>query len=174
MFDLSGKATARLDDKKRLVVPRKFRETIGREALAGGLKVTVAPDGCLFVFPMPRWREIVAELAPAHFFSKKGRKLKRAFMTRAETVSVDGTGRILLSDDLLKAAGLRDEVVFLGVNDHLEIWAPDRWEREEKEIEDDYEALAEEFYEQMEARALRSATITSANPEARGEAGSSG
>jgi MraZ protein len=41
-----------LDDKGRLVLPRKFRDE-----LEGGCVVTQGQENCLYVFPLSQWEE---------------------------------------------------------------------------------------------------------------------
>ncbi len=41
---------------------------------------------------------------------------------------MDRSGRILIPDRLLVFAGLKQEVVMIGVRDHLELWDAERWQ----------------------------------------------
>ena len=46
----------------------------------------------------------------------------RLYYSQAERVEIDGQGRIRLPERLVEFAQLRQEVVLLGVHDHIEIW----------------------------------------------------
>lgn len=171
-MELYGRATQRIDDKNRVVVPDKFRDALGSDALAGGLIVTKGFEGCLFVFPRDRWKQAVDELAGVHYTRKKGRLLKRFFLEGAERRKVDKTGRIVVPDHLRQYAGLTEQALFIGVLDRIEIWDPGRWAALQEQHMGEYEELAEDFHDYLEGRAPARRAETGSNPEAFGEAGS--
>ncbi len=111
-----------IDTKGRIIVPAKFRESLGEEFV-----VTQGLDGCLFVYPNSEWENFVTELKnlPGN---KEARQLQRYFMAGAANLEVDKQGRILIPSKLRESAGLEKEVVFVGVLSKIEIWAKDRWE----------------------------------------------
>jgi len=111
-----------IDTKGRIIVPAKFRESLGEEFV-----VTQGLDGCLFVYPNSEWENFVTELKnlPGN---KEARQLQRYFMAGAANLDVDKQGRILIPSKLREAAGLEKEVVFVGVLSKIEIWAKERWE----------------------------------------------
>jgi MraZ protein len=47
---------------------------------------------------------------------------KRIFLGNAMEVGTDATGRILVSPELRKAAGISKETVLLGMGNYLELW----------------------------------------------------
>jgi MraZ protein len=51
-------------------------------------------------------------------------------------VTPDGSGRILLSQNLRDYAELKTEVVFVGQGDYFEIWAPEPWQKKQDQIND--------------------------------------
>lgn len=54
----------------------------------------------------------------------------------AKRFSFDSTGRIMLSDKLLKHAGITSSAVFVGKGRKFQIWSPENWKKEEKRIRD--------------------------------------
>jgi MraZ protein len=150
--ELFGRATQHFDDKNRVVVPRKFRDALGQEALDAGLMITRGFEGCLFVFTTPRWKDTLAEFAAVHYTRKKGRLLKRFFLEGAERGVPDKTGRILVPDHLKEWAKLGDEALFIGVLDRLEIWSPAEWAKLQKQHLGEYEDLAEGFLDYLQGR----------------------
>lgn len=111
-----------IDSKGRIIVPAKFRESLGEEFV-----VTKGLDGCLFVYPINEWENFVSELRnlPGN---KEARQLQRYFMAGAASLEVDKQGRILIPAKLREAAGLEKDVVFVGVLSKIEIWSKDRWQ----------------------------------------------
>ena len=57
-----------------------------------------------------------------------GRVERRRSDRSAEQVEPDSQGRIRIPERLLKFAGVKQDVVLLGVNDHVELWDVARWE----------------------------------------------
>ncbi len=136
----------KVDAQHRAVVPSKYRETIGEAELRKGLVVAPGFDPCLFVFAASQWEDVAGRLAGSRFMTFKGRMLQRLFFSAAERVVPDKLGRIVLSDRLLRYAGLEDEALFVGAANRIEVWSPRRWAALTEEHGDQLEALAEEIY----------------------------
>ena len=133
-----GQYNHTIDAKGRLIIPAKFRDSLGEEfVVAKGL------DGCLFVLGNEEWLEFVGKLEEMNSFSKDARQLKRYFLAGAETVIVDKQGRILISEVLRTAAAIDKDVVVTGNSKLIEIWSRDRWEGVTENID------AEEIAEKM-------------------------
>ena len=65
----------------------------------------------------------LAPWKPAH------QQILRQFVSEAEVVSLDGNGRFLISKRLQRAAGLEQDLRFIGVDDTIEIWSPQHLEK---------------------------------------------
>jgi hypothetical protein len=55
---------------------------------------------------------------PAH------QQMFRQFVSEAEVVTLDGNGRFLISKRLQRAAGIGQDLQFIGMDDTIEIWSP--------------------------------------------------
>ena len=75
------------------------------------------------------------------------RKFNRAMSSGAMDAEIDALGRILLPDFLKSFAGLKNKVVFIGVNDRAEIWSEEAWDAYKKQAEKDVDSLAEKLGE---------------------------
>ena len=53
---------------------------------------------------------------------------KRLWFSRVTQVDVAADGTFRLPEDIIQFAGLKAELVLVGVNDHYEIWDVDRWD----------------------------------------------
>ena len=58
---------------------------------------------------------------------RRARALARLLFSWATECSMDKQGRILLPQNLRQHAGIKREVVIIGVSDRIEIWSKDRW-----------------------------------------------
>ena len=120
---LIGEYHHNLDEKGRLTIPSKFRENIGEKFI-----VTRGLDGCLFVYSMTNFEQIVSKLGTLPFTKKDARTFNRFFMSGATVCDFDKQGRINLPSLLITYANLKKECTIIGVNDRLEIWATDKFD----------------------------------------------
>lgn len=134
-----GEYNHTIDTKGRIIIPSKFRETLGDEFV-----VTLGLDGCLFVYPNEEWINFVTQLKNLPG-SKEARQLQRYFMAGAATCEVDKQGRILIPNKLREQAGLDKDIVFVGVLSKIEIWSKDKWESNNDY--DDMDQIAEHMSE---------------------------
>ena len=68
------------------------------------------------------------------FFSQEQDDLTNLIFGDAKRFTFDSTGRIVLSEKLLKHAGITDTAVFVGKGRKFQIWNPDKWAEEENRI----------------------------------------
>jgi MraZ protein len=143
---LLGEHEHALDDKNRLTLPAKFRQSF-----SDGLVVGRGMDGCLVVYPRGDWEGFVeSRLAGLDPFSKEARKMSRFFFSGASESELDKQGRVMIPQPLAEHAGLRREVVVAGVRDHLEIWDRAKWREEMNEVEGSAELVAERLAAQQD------------------------
>ena len=118
-----GEYNHTIDAKGRVIVPSKFRETLGDEFV-----VTKGLDGCLFVYDNNEWAAFEEKLKSLPITNKDARQFVRFFLAGAASVEVDKQGRILLPGSLREFAELIRDVVLIGVGSRIEIWSKERWE----------------------------------------------
>lgn len=117
-----GEYSHTVDLKGRVIVPSKFRETLGDDFV-----VTKGLDGCLFVYDMKEWNVFEEKLKSLPITNKDARQFVRFFLAGAATVEVDKQGRILIPGVLREFAELTKDVVLIGVASRVEIWSKERW-----------------------------------------------
>jgi len=127
-----------IDDKGRLVLPRKFRDE-----LSGGCVITKGQERCLFVFSMDRWREEVGKVSRLPRTDRRARNYARSFFAAASDQPLDRQGRIQVPDGLRRYASLEKEATIVGVADRIEIWSTEAWEGERAQADDYYAGIEE-------------------------------
>ena len=137
---LIGEYTHSLDPKKRLSVPAKLRKVLGKGAV-----ITRGLDACLFVFPVPQWRELAEKLSALPISQSDSRSFSRLLLSGAMEVSFDRLGRILVPDYLKTYAGLDRNVVIAGLYTRLEIWDAKKWSVYTKQIEKRSDEIAQKL-----------------------------
>jgi MraZ protein len=128
-----------IDDKNRLTLPAKFRESF-----AGGVVVKRGLDRCLEAYRSEDWTRFVeSRFTPLDSFSQATRRAQRFHFSGASESELDKQGRVMIPPPLLEHAQLAKEVVVIGMRDHLEIWDREAWRRELAEVEGSAEDVAE-------------------------------
>lgn len=139
---LIGEFRHSIDDKKRVAVPRAFRQELGKKVV-----VTRGLDNCLFLYPKAEWQKMSEKLASLPMGQANSRGFSRFVFGGASEAEIDSLGRVLIPDFLKKFAGLATKVVIAGVNNRVEIWDEHRWDEHTKAIEREADRLAEKLGE---------------------------
>ncbi len=139
---LIGEHIHKIDSKKRLAIPAKFRKEIGESAV-----ITKGLDQCLVVYPFPEWEKVAESLSKLPTGKSETRSFVRDIFSGATDVDMDSLGRILIPEYLKKFAGLEEKVVIVGVYKRLEIWNEDKWNEYKERVEKQTDVLAEKLGE---------------------------
>ncbi len=119
------------DDKGRLTIPAKFRELP-----VEGAFVVQGLDRNLMVLPPATFQVLYDHLMAMNLADPAVRQLRQRMLGNAEKVVPDGSGRILLPQNLRDLAELIHDVVFVGQGDHFEIWSAELWQKQQELIND--------------------------------------
>lgn len=136
----TGSYRRALDDKLRLPFPRPLREGPANEAR---FYLTPGIDGCLAVYPEPAFAAIAERLAASSPGVRETREYSRLFFSQAAGVTPDTQWRLRISPELAAWSRLAGDVMIVGVRDHIEIWAVDRWDEFVSRCDPHYDQLAE-------------------------------
>ena len=115
-----------LDPKGRLALPAAFRPRLEpRCYLAFGR------DKCIDVLTAEAFEQVANEMMEKVRSGEMDRNQQRALAANTIEVTIDGQGRINLEEKLREYAGvvLGAKVVVAGSFDRVEIWEPERHER---------------------------------------------
>ncbi len=126
---LIGQYQHSIDEKSRLIMPQKLRESLGEEFI-----VTLGLDGCLFVMSVEEWTAFKERMRAQPMI--KTRDLQRYFFGNASLVKPDKQGRILLAPHLRTAAKLEKDVIIIGADNRVELWDAERWNQWSLDKED--------------------------------------
>lgn len=123
---LLGNIEAKLDAKGRVFLPSVFRKQL---QAAGEERLIMRKDifqQCLTLYPESVWYEQLDALrSRLNRWNKEHQMIYRQFLAEAEPVQLDGNGRFLIGKRCMTAAGISQEVRFIGMNDYIEIWSND-------------------------------------------------
>jgi MraZ protein len=137
MDNFIGNSSAKVDAKGRVFVPADFRRILQS---AGDSRLILRKDiyeQCLVLYPAPVWEGELASLrARLKRYGKNARRVYRKFVQDSEALELDANGRILIPKRYLLLAGIGADVRFLGMDQTVEIWNPERLDSPELSEED--------------------------------------
>jgi len=122
-----------LDKKGRVILPARFREMLGADPIF----ITKGIEKCLILMPVEEYERRSQKMEQLSQTSSKARQFKRRFFSNTESVKPDGMGRINIPAFLRDYAELDGDVVFAGVDTHIEIWNAERWKQHEEELDEE-------------------------------------
>jgi len=124
----------KVDAKGRVSLPADYRaivKELSTEIVCYRSLSAPCIEGCL--------EETLDKLAnviedATDFFSETQDNLTNLIFGDARRFTFDSTGRIMLSEKLLKHAGITDTAVFVGKGRKFQIWNPQNWAKVEARI----------------------------------------
>ncbi len=143
---LIGQFQHNLDEKNRLVIPTKYRDSLGDNFI-----ITRGIEECLYIYPMKEWEKVVSKLNSLPFTKKDARTFVRSLFSGATDASLDKSGRIVINEMQSKYAGLIKECVIVGVNDRLEIWSKEIFDNIMESSSETLSDIAEHLFEVSDA-----------------------
>ena len=128
-----GRFDHTIDAKGRLSIPAQFRDV-----LLGDPRLVVAPytvygHRCLDLYPQGEWQRLLDQFATLPRFSAKAVKFEMGYLARSHRCEIDAAGRILLPPVLRQHAGLKKDVVLLGIQSKFRLMDQGSWEKVEGE-----------------------------------------
>ena len=126
--------TNKVDTKGRVSLPSDYRaivKELSTEIVCYRSLTAPCIEGCT--------EELLEKLATdientTDFFSETQDDLTNLIFGDAKRFSFDSTGRIVLTEKLLKHAEITDSAVFVGKGRKFQIWSEENWAKEEARI----------------------------------------
>ncbi len=119
---LIGEYYHNLDTKGRVSIPSKFRDDLG-----GTFVLSKGLDNCLYAYSAREWEGFQNELLALR--GADAQKVRRFFFSGASECEIDTQGRVVLPPVFREYAGLKKELVIIGVSNRAEIWDKEKWEQ---------------------------------------------
>ena len=135
-----GEYNHTIDDKGRIIMPVKFRDELTNEFV-----ITRGMDCCLAIYPMDSWKVIVSHYQQLPN-TKDARSFMRFLISGATTVSIDKQGRVNIPISLSSYASLDKDCSIIGVDDHIEIWNTEIWNKYLSDNEPNISDIADKLF----------------------------
>ena len=139
---LMGEYHHNIDEKSRLIIPAKFRSELGERFV-----ITKGLDKCLFVYSETEWNKLMQKVSSLQFTKKNVRAFERTFIGGASLIEFDKQGRINITSPLVHYANIQKECVIIGVNERLEIWGLEEFDKYMMESEESLGDKLEDLFD---------------------------
>ena len=143
-----GTYSRTLDEKGRISLPRPFREVSVDAADTGSLYIAPGQDRSLAIYPLSVLEKMGKLLEESSAKKPEPRAFWRMFYARVQAVELDSQGRIRVPTEMGEYAELKNEVVLIGVRDHIEIWSYLRWRGYLERWTTDFDRISESAFSQ--------------------------
>ncbi len=132
-----GSSFHTIDEKGRMIIPSRFKELI--RASGSDAAMISRLEKFLVVYTLPEWAVIENRILSMVEKDDSMRRFRRIFIGGAFECPCDRQGRILIPASLREYAELNREIVLVGNLDHFEIWSQSNWNRENEQMEMDFQ-----------------------------------
>jgi MraZ protein len=137
---LIGEYTSKIGEKKRISLPKKFRDELGEEII-----LTRGYENALIIVNKKLWQNIAKDVINGSFINKNVRDTSRFLVGGAKEISTDPQGRFVIPSQLYNHAGLNEEVVFVGLVNWIEVWDKTKWEERLNYLKENSDEIAQEI-----------------------------
>lgn len=140
---LIGEYTTRLAVKNRTSIPQKLRNELLKNEK--DLIVTRGYEKSLLILNKKMWETVAKDIVNGSFINKNIRETTRFLVGGAMEITPDKLGRILLPSSLIQYAEIKNEIVFIGLVNWVEIWAKEKWQEKLTYLDKNSEKIASEL-----------------------------
>lgn len=113
-----------IDKKGRVSVPPAFRAVLSAQNYNGMIAYASFVHGCIEACGMERLEKLYAQMDSLDPFSEERDAFATTILGGSVQLPFDNEGRTVLPENLLKAAGIDGQALFVGKGATFEIWAP--------------------------------------------------
>lgn len=129
-----GEYNLQLDDKNRMRIPTKLRSFVGET-----FYVLHGSGGCLFVMDEGEFQKIAEKFRKIPLSDLRAQDIVRKIMSSVFIAEEDSQGRFVLPKKAKEYAGIDKQIVYIGVNSRMEIWASERYQSQGYDSCDSYD-----------------------------------
>jgi len=121
--------TNKVDSKGRVSVPSQFRASLVSANNSAMVVYESFINQCIEGCDLERIRKLSDSIDNLEPFSEERDAFATAVLGGSVQLSIDGDGRVILPENLLKTAKIKDSAVFIGKGATFEIWEPNSFEK---------------------------------------------
>ncbi len=142
-------------EKGRLVIPSRIRDAIcGEEGGSVDLHIGCLLDRCLYLHTEDQHQAFLDDFDSAVDDTEANRRLKTLVHSSFVPVSMVKAGRVSIPAYLIEKAGIKKEVVVIGMRERLELWGREHHEELERQCQDEFKSSLESALERAGKRRI--------------------
>jgi MraZ protein len=141
VLPLTGTFPCTLDEHKVLTLPKAIRDQLDN---CDTVLVSPGPDHCLWITNHAHLERLADRIEHSPARETDVRIFKRLYYAQTEKTSVTNDGRVTISDKLAQFAGLSQDMVLVGIDEHFELWDAAKWKQYTQQKSAAARAAAEE------------------------------
>jgi MraZ protein len=119
--------TNKIDGKGRVSVPAQFRSSLVNENFSAMVLYESFINDCIEGCDIERIKKLSESIDNLDPFSEERDAFATTVLGGSTQVTIDGDGRVILPETLLKKAKIKNELVFVGKGPTFEIWEPKKF-----------------------------------------------
>jgi MraZ protein len=131
----TGEHEHTIDNKQRIAIPSAIRSQLKPERDGEGFYLVTGPNGALWLWTERDFDRIADQLERSLMPSEEALDFDEVTFPDATRVELDKVGRIRIPERMLSRSGLGQNVLIIGMRDHLELRDPAEWEQTRSERE---------------------------------------
>ncbi|MGL5308716.1 MAG: division/cell wall cluster transcriptional repressor MraZ [Metamycoplasmataceae bacterium] len=121
-----------IDSKNRAIIPPKMREELGNV-----FYVTIGADKNLELRSKFQFEEFAKRIQSNNAIDPLIKKYNRYILGNTVEVELDKIGRFTISEQHLTPTAIKNDIVFVGVGSHIEMWSNEMYAKSQKDLEDE-------------------------------------
>jgi MraZ protein len=129
MLLLTGEYEGTLDEKGRVFISNKLRSQIDCDEHGGSFYLTLGANGILCLYPEKYFQKIALAESPGTVAPDEAVVFERMSFALASRVELDRQGRLLVSEKIRRRANLQNNLMLVGIRDHIELWNSKDWDK---------------------------------------------
>jgi MraZ protein len=140
----SGSYDHSVDSKGRVIIPAPFRDALGED-----FTITINPNRtAIAIYPKAVWEQQLEKLSRINPMDRKGIQYERYLMSMSYSGNtVDNQGRVVVPFKLRQKLDISKDIVFVGLNNYIEIWDEKAYQQVEADVEADFDHLVDYVFE---------------------------
>ncbi len=144
MQRLTGEHEIKVDAKGRLRIPSSLVRQLGSDNLT--FTINRGFEKHLILYPKTVWDKKAAEIDQLSMYQSRQRQALRFFYRGASELVLDSSDRILLPKPLVKYAGIGSTVVLFALQEQIEIWSEEEYDKMIAQEPEDFSQIADEIF----------------------------
>ena len=121
---LFGEYDHQVDAKYRIRIPSRFKSEIGNNYI-----FMKGPSNCISVYPISVFEKRFGKFLDVSVFDSEGQKALAEVFASCFPGVEDGQGRVVIPEKLRVYAGIKKDVVSIGLGDHVDIYSSEEREK---------------------------------------------